>query len=46
MSEIEEDEEESQGSPGIISGGCRKTSSSMAPASAVLELVDMAYGYQ
>lgn len=35
MLEIEEDEEESKGSPEMWSGGGRKTSSAVAPASVV-----------
>lgn len=41
MLEIEEDEEESKSSPEMGSAGGRKTSSAVAPASAVLVLVDM-----
>ena len=44
MFEIEDDDEESQGPPEIMSGGWRKTTSSetVGPAMAALELVDMA----
>lgn len=38
---IEEEEEESKGSPEIVSGVFRKTSSAVAPATTVLELVDI-----